>query len=378
MADTLVIGAGIAGTTYSAGMAKLGYDVVVLEKAKHVGDNVLCGGGFTNSVVKNFPWIKKYVEEYDGRLITEAEWVYGKRKIILPNTDMVVASRNKFDAFLGRKAEEYGAKIMCGEKALKIKQGKDDVTVVTEKGEYTGRIVMDASGEFGPIEGSGLCYKKGYLATLQWEFDMAPEKIDKLIGNKIQLIFPEWESRDIGYAWIFPRKSSIHIGAGSSTGFKGKMPYLQEIIKKSIKDNLPELTDYNPTKKKGALMPNPLITPKRMSSNKVMMSGDAGSGLTGQGAGNGNALGEGSLGAGIANEELEKERICLDKYSEILMPYHYRLAESAATTEKLMGSRILKGIIFSITPKFKKLTEKLTNKIREDLFDAQGYNMLQL
>ena len=379
MDDALVIGAGIAGSSYALAMAKKGYSVTVIEAAQHVGDNVWCGGGFTNKAVAEFPWLKKYHDHYDGRLITGAQWVYGDRRIDLPGTDMLVCSRNQFDAFLAGKAQEHGAAIHCSQKALRIKQERGSVHVVTNAGEYEGRTLMDASGEFGPIQGSGLCYKKKYAQTLQWEFRLSPEKVEELAGNSIQLIFPKKRGgSDIGYAWIFPRQSAIHVGAGSSQNSKGVNQYLRTVIQESIKDYLPDLDGLAPSKERGALLPHPSSIPSRLDLDRVMIAGDAASAVNAQGEGNYYSLLESSVAAAVCDEQLSCEHVRLQEYSEAIAPLNLSLAESAVKMEKILSSPLLKSILFGIIPRSEKLTQKFTDMIRKSSFDAHHYNMLDL
>jgi flavin-dependent dehydrogenase len=357
-------------------MAKKGHNVLVIEKSKEVGEGVLCGGGFTNKAVAAFPWLKKYVDDYDGRLISGAEWKYGNKILSLPGTDMMVLSRNLFDKFLGEKAVEYGAEIVCGEKARKTVVKNDKVKVVTDGGEYEGKLLLDASGAFGPIRGSGLYYKKEHGTSLQWEFDLPPEEIDELVGNKIQLIFTKFDMEYEGYVWIFPRKSSIHVGAGGSSD-SVKKNLLENLIKKSIHDYLPKLENQSPERKRGALLPDPVMPP-RTAINRVMIAGDASSAVNGQGEGNYPAMVQAAVAASVSSDELEKNDISLEKYSETMAPYHMHLVETAEKMKKMIKKKFLIRFIFNVVPKINMLRKKFTNSIRKDYFEGEKYDLLQL
>jgi flavin-dependent dehydrogenase len=205
---------------------------------------------------------------------------------------------------------------------------------------------------------------------------MPEEKIDGIMGNKMQLIFPKWENADIGYIWVFPRRSAIHVGAGSSSQIKAK--YLGELIEKTIHDYVPELKDKSPTKKRGTLLPHPSGMPSRLSGNRVLIAGDSASAVNAQGEGNYYSMIEGSVGAEVVKGINDGKFTALDKYSEILMPLHLQLDASAKKMGKMLNSRFLKGVLFGLVPKSEKLTQKFTQMVRKSQFNAQDYNLLQL
>jgi len=120
--DSIVVGAGPAGSAAAYVMAKAGLQVLVLERGKYPGAKNMWGGAFFGPVMeKLFPdfWkdapVERSVSRHAISLLTEHDSlsIDFKSERFEKNHGFIVL-RAKFDQWLARKAEQAGAIIATG------------------------------------------------------------------------------------------------------------------------------------------------------------------------------------------------------------------------------------------------------------------------
>ncbi len=201
MYDVIVIGGGVTGSRVAYGLAKTGYDVLVIEQKASVADNICCTGIVSEKCVNEFgienKWITRCVN--GATLFTPS----GKSiKIYAPQSVAVVLDRETFTTGMADRAICAGAKYLFNAKV-------DDI--VTDSlggarahfvsGRFTdwvaAKVVVMASGSNSSLT---KIYTKGggYYLGAQAEVATSLTEIEVHFGQSVAPSF---------FAWLVPTKA---------------------------------------------------------------------------------------------------------------------------------------------------------------------------
>ena len=210
--DVVIIGAGPAGSTAANLLAQAGRKVVVIEREQfprfHIGESLLPidlplfrrlgvamdGGDYH---------FKQGAEFWDERTGEYAFFSFADAMAGTPSHAWQV-ERAVFDHMLAEQARSRGAELHHGEAMTAIDAGADAVRVTTDRGQYTGRYVFDATGRdaylgrrartIAPIRELGRAAVFGHFEGL------APEVLAEIQpqGNIKVLIVKD------GWHWLIP------------------------------------------------------------------------------------------------------------------------------------------------------------------------------
>jgi geranylgeranyl reductase family protein len=209
--DVTIVGAGPAGSILAYELARQGVKVLLLEKAKLPRKKV-CAGGITVRASSLLPFdISEVVEDtiYGSRL----SFHFSRLRVRTYDRPLAyMVMREKFDYLLASRAEEAGAKLEDGVEVQNIEETKKHVLVKTDDDSFTTPILVGADGANSTVVRS-LGLRPGFEYGLGLSCQIAVNreklwKLDGLIG--LDLGIPG------GYAWVFPKKHCLSIGAGGS------------------------------------------------------------------------------------------------------------------------------------------------------------------
>src|SRR4051812_21043912 len=155
--DAIIIGAGPAGATSALLLARAGFRVIALEKAKfprfHIGESILPRNfplvqelGL-EAVLEKLPHLKKYGAEFgmgDDHDTTRFYFDAG----LIPGSRTFNIERSHFDQMLMTEARAAGAEIREQTSVKQIESlAANNVAVQLESGEMLrGKYLLDASG----------------------------------------------------------------------------------------------------------------------------------------------------------------------------------------------------------------------------------------
>ncbi len=221
--DVIVVGGGPAGATCARHAARLGLDVLLIEKRVHPRRKA-CGGGITLRVVDVLDFsIGSVIErEQCGLRLHAPSGIEVVEKRSTPTGYTI--RREDFDNLLLRQAESADAEVIEGVRVVDVIEGSDAVEVITDDRNYRGQVLVGADGVNSTVA------RKTGIKT-RWEDDevclcieasvpMGPEDIVRLFGdpeehgNRI-LIEIYFGALVHGYAWAFAKRAEVSLGIGA-------------------------------------------------------------------------------------------------------------------------------------------------------------------
>ncbi len=207
--DVVVVGAGPAGSMLAYHLAEAGLDVVLLDKARFPRGKT-CAGGVNVRAQKLIPFdFSPVIEEaITGISFTcRFEEPFIRRS---PEPLMFTVRRELFDEFLARRAEEAGARFFDQTPFLSLEEKDGFEEVNTAAGLCSALYVVGADGSQSAVaRRTGLMPDPAYILAIHSE---APTSL--IPDWKPDLIHLDWGSVKRSYAYMFPKKYFLSLGAG--------------------------------------------------------------------------------------------------------------------------------------------------------------------
>jgi geranylgeranyl reductase family protein len=216
--DVLVVGAGPAGTTAAATLARAGRSVMVVDKATFPRDKC-CGDGLTTLALRELEAIGLRPERVANWQTVDAAWLRSPsgREVCLPlPTNGIFAAttpRRELDAALVDVARDAGADIREGHSIDALRQFDDRVeATISGLGTVTAGSVVAADGMWSPTRKLLGLSEPGYLG----EWHAFRQYARNVTGPASERLYV-WFEADLlpGYAWSFPLpEGRVNIGFG--------------------------------------------------------------------------------------------------------------------------------------------------------------------
>jgi len=307
--DVIVVGAGPAGATLAYELGKRGIGVLVLEKEK-LPRYKCCAGGVTSKAAKLLDFD---ISEVTEDVIYELSFTFKLGSPYLGQHSqplIYTVMRDVFDYFLVKRAQQFGAVLMDGQKVMQIQVSADWVEVSTADNIFRSRLVVGADGAY---------------SVVARELGMR-RSIEYVVGIESEIVVPEeelakWKSRvqiDLGcipggYAWVFPKRNHLSIGVGCLAS-KARHPnhHHQKFL------NSLSIGSYTIARSSSHLIPT--CTKGRLVwQDKALLLGDA-AGLADPLTGEGiyNAILSAQLAAPVIEDSLVKDKVGLQDYQQLV------------------------------------------------------------
>lgn len=209
--DTIVVGAGPAGSTAAREIASRGASVLLLDRARFPRDKP-CGGGVTVRCAELLPFsIDPVVED----AITHARLRVRDGRDIERSAGGVITymtQRRRLDAFLVEHAQARGVEFRDGQTVTDVvRLGDGTFEVRTKDEQHTARVVIGADGANGVV-GNRLGYASIPDGAAALEGNIAfPDGVPARFRGKVVLNFGYVPG---GYGWVFPKGDHVNVGVG--------------------------------------------------------------------------------------------------------------------------------------------------------------------
>jgi len=308
--DVIVAGGGPAGAGLAYRLARKGMSVLLLEKSSFPRFKS-CAGGITLKVMRELDFdLSPVIEDEITRFIFTAN-LEGPVETVTGEPAVYTVNREKFDAYLLQKAAAAGAEIITGVPIRKMEAEGGLFCVNAGDSCFRCKIIAGADGANSMVARSfGLAGKKIFGATLECRLFLPPEKEARFRGT----IHVDYGILRQGYAWVFPKSSSLSAGAGATPGSPVE---IRTALKKML-----EALDLKETEmllpERGWVLPFH-SSPQQLHRGGVLLLGDA-AGLVDPFTGEGiyNALKSARLAAAVIEEEIRRPYPDLRGYSALV------------------------------------------------------------
>jgi len=272
--DVVVVGAGPGGSTAARFCAQSGLKTFLIEKEK-MPRYKACGGclslktvhflGFDlDSVLEN----TIYAVQFTYRM-TDSFSIASRE----PMAFMVM--RDRFDQFLVQKALESGAGISEGVKVVGVEEKEGGVEVALSVGEKVRcEYLIGADGSESIVANSlSLLPPKDDGGGIGVESEIPFESTIGFPKEKLQCIHLDFGGVPNGYAWVFPKREGLSIGAGGmfQDGMRmNPLRYFNTFI-----HGLNYIKEGRMEKITGHSLPSFYDERQRVSRGRVLLVGDA-------------------------------------------------------------------------------------------------------
>lgn len=207
--EILIIGAGPAGSTLAYQVARLGIDVLLLDKAKFPRGKT-CAGGINMRTLHLLPFDLGPVVEGVISGISFTRNFEGPILRRYPEPLMVTVRRENFDHFLAQQAQKAGAQFFDETQFLSLTQKSDGVQVLTSSGTCWAKFLLGADGAQSVVAKKlDLMKEAPHILAVHSEI---PTSV--LPWQEPDVIHIDWGSLRRSYAYLFPKKNFLSLGAG--------------------------------------------------------------------------------------------------------------------------------------------------------------------
>lgn len=217
--DVLIIGGGPSGLSTALHLAKfaphLTSRILILER-EHYPRPKLCAGGLVIDAERILEALGLDVNEIPNVTSNEIRFDFGGKglRVRMPKRHALrVIRRNEFDHWLAKKAESRGLEIRQGVTVKQIRLEPDSVTVETDQGSFTAKVVIGADGSNGITRRSILpqdpVYTARVLEVITPDYPVSANRKSasgKPTPRKDTAVFDFFPVPDniAGYVWDFP------------------------------------------------------------------------------------------------------------------------------------------------------------------------------
>lgn len=359
--EVLVVGGGPAGAAAGFWLAKLGHDVIVIERKKFPREKT-CGDGLTPRAVKELGDMGlsdqlSQFHRYEGLRATahgkalELKW---PTHPIYPQYGYVVR-RRELDMMVARNAQDAGAKLLEEHEAISpivendcvrgaIVTNKVDGSTIAIHAQYV--IIADgANSRFGRAIGTSRekSWPYGTAIRTYWK---SPRHDEPWIESALDVKDRNGKSMP-GYGWIFPvGDGTINIGVGLLSTFKNFKDVNTSHLLDSYAHMVADRWEIDPTQPEckatsGKIPMGGSVGPK-VGNTHIVIGDAAGSVNPFNGEGIDYAYETAHIAAEVLHDALvEKDAMILKRYDQLIEEEYGQYFKVARLFARIIGRPVL-------------------------------------
>ena len=231
--DTIVVGAGPAGSTTAFRLAREGASVLLLDRARFPRDKP-CGGGLTGRALRQLPLsVAPVVEEEADSL--ELRFRYRSGFVRRSSEPLVsLTQRIRLDQYLAEQAATAGAVFRDGVRVGAMTVAAGSVEVVVDGRPVRADTLVGADGANGITArslGLGADIDFGVALEGNVSYDVADR------ARFARRLVCELGVVPGGYGWVFPKGAHVNVGVG---GWGREGPRLRQLLQRlCVEHDLP-------------------------------------------------------------------------------------------------------------------------------------------
>ena len=196
--DIAIIGAGPAGNFAAYTAAKAGASVVVLEEHETIGEPVHCGECLSSLACERLNL--SLPDEAISRQVKGIRLVFPDKAHSFITEPGYSLEKDKFEQYLSLLATKEGASYKLRHRVSGLKRNEGIWRIETTQGEYSAKIIIDASGVAGAASRL-LALNTPPKTVIGLQYEMSPMESDGFIDF---FLWPRLAPQ--GYLWIIPKK----------------------------------------------------------------------------------------------------------------------------------------------------------------------------
>lgn len=210
--DVLIVGGGPAGSTCAWRLRQLGYDVVVIDKARFPRDKT-CAGWIVPQVIESLQLdVADYSASHVWQPMTGFQiglWDQPGKVVRFDRAVSYGIRRCEFDAYLLARS---GARLHLGEAVHQIEQTDTGWEI---NGQFKAPLLIGAGGHFCPVARQlrvKHAFRASIVTAVEVEMPIAQQPIDQTLdGETPRLYFCD----DLaGYGWCVRKQTVLNLGVG--------------------------------------------------------------------------------------------------------------------------------------------------------------------
>lgn len=267
--DVVVVGAGPAGCSAALAAAKIGAQVLVLERHQ-LPRYKMCGGGLIGLTLAALPQGFTIPARNHARRVTFSYDLGRSTTRDAGQTVIPMVMRDAFDAQLAEAAVAAGAQVAPGTSVERVEQpegqaGDGDVIVHSTTGAIRARALIGADGSASTVARTvGARYRQVDLG-LEVELDVPPA-VQQEWAERVLIDFGRVRG---GYGWIFPKGDRLTVGAIAAKGLVTQQrAYLADLIDRHQLTHLPVAHE-------GGHLTRCRAADSPLGAGRILLAGDA-------------------------------------------------------------------------------------------------------